>query len=92
MKTAVVQIAGEVLGQAASVIVDAGLEIIGSMAAPWLIGGTVVLIVRGDLLPDECASGPLKLVDIVVTSEAYGRQRISRVSDIRFRGPWGPIT
>jgi hypothetical protein len=81
-RRAVIEIATEVLPDVIGVLGDAGLKIEASLdGSP----GAIVLGVSGDILPEECAEeGVLvKQVAIELTQEAYGRQRMTRVSAIR---------
>lgn len=67
-------------------MMDAGLEVISSAASDRL--GAVKLLIAGDALPEECESASesclahIPSVMIEVTTEAYGRQRLVRVSKI----------
>lgn len=86
MKRAMVKIAGDVLAGVAAVLVDHGLKIVGSTNSPAYDDvRTVVLIVEdpfGNLLPDECADKEWHLVRPEVSVEAYGEQRLRKITRI----------
>lgn len=84
MKTAAVDIHGAVLADCAGILSDAGLEIIGSLMSPQ--SGAVRLLVRGEVLPEDCAIGPLHLLKVTVATESYGRQRLCRLLDLTLCG------
>lgn len=71
-----------------SPLFDAGLAVLGSVAhgGGWR-GALVGLVIAGEALPAECAeSGPLHVVQIILFTECYGRQRLVRVGEIKLTG------
>lgn len=79
-KRAFLDITPEFAGQGIGILEDGGLRIVGSDANPY--PETIRLLIEGDALPTQCARGPLRLVRVIVSSEAYGRQRIHRLSQV----------
>jgi len=81
---AIVLMDPEVLPEAASLILDHGLKIECSLhGQDYGFGGKVALVVTGDQLPEACADYPPRVVSLVVTVEAYGLQRLRRISEIK---------
>lgn len=77
-RIAVIDIDGELLSACAGLLTDAGLQIAGSMPGIW--AGMVRLIIRGDVLPAECEDGTLHVVTAHISVDAYGTQRLRRVT------------
>lgn len=73
---------GEVLRHIGCLL-DHGLCIVGSLDTPSHLPGIVRLIVEGDMLPDKCAHSQLFQIMPIITTEAYGQQRITRVAELQ---------
>lgn len=85
MKHAVILCTCDLLGGGLGPLLDAGVSVFGSFDSSHQ-DRTVILGIEGDALPDECddgVAGPLRLVSVEFTQEAYGLQRITRVSAIK---------
>lgn len=80
MLEAYIDIAAEMLAEAAAVLQDGGISIVSSLCSEER--GSVRLHIRGDALPEACRTGPLRPVTITFTVTSYGRQRLTRISDI----------
>jgi hypothetical protein len=67
-------------------LMDAGLEVIASAQSESL--GVIKLLIAGDSLPEECETSrdacltQIPTVTVELTHEAYGRQRIVKVTKI----------
>lgn len=80
MRKAILEVTGEMLRTGLMPIFDHGLTVVDSLAGDP-IRQTVRLVIAGDTLPAEC-EGELKTVSITIHMEAYGQQRLVKVSDI----------
>lgn len=80
MREACVDISAEMLAEAAGVLQDGGIRILGSLRSPSPM--TVRLHIASDALPDGCGAAVLSPVRIAFTTKTYGRQRLVRISDI----------
>ena len=60
---------------------DHNLDILKSFDSP---PNKIVLLIRGNNLPEECrlSRPPLNVVNLVVSTESYGSQKIRRITDI----------
>jgi hypothetical protein len=78
-----VDIASEMLGDCATLLTDHGLEIVGSLVSPHprVVRLVIAAADNRDLLPSECDHGEIG-VNITITQESYGTQRIRRITDI----------
>jgi len=89
MRRAILVCTAELLREGLGPLFDAGLRIAGSFESRSMQDmDTVVLGIEGDALPEECGPSlnPLREVSVEFTSEAYGRQRLVRVSAIKLTG------
>lgn len=84
-RRALVDVTGEILGQCANVLIDAGFFIVASAPPAITSEGMVRLVIQGDALPAECDTGP-HLVKLQMTQEAYGSQRIVKIDRIDLVG------
>lgn len=80
-RRALVDVSGELLGQCANMLIDAGFLIVASAAPAITSDGVVRLVIQGDALPPECDTGP-HLVKLQMTQEAYGNQRFVRIDRV----------
>lgn len=85
-RRAYVEIAAPCLRDCVGYIIDHGLEVIASGPSDSL--GVVKLLIAGDVLPEECEAATdscltsIQTVTIQMTQERYGRQGITRVTNI----------
>lgn len=78
-KRGVVEFSLDVVARVLQYLDDAGVVVVGSLdnRTP----DTVLLIVAGDTLPDECAR-QLHFIRPLLTKETYGKQSIVRVTEL----------
>lgn len=79
-KRAAVEFSLDVVALVLPILADAGLVVVGSMTNRT--PDTVLLIVAGDVLPEECARQPLRYIRPSMTKETYGRQSLVRVTEL----------
>ena len=89
MRVAVIDVVSEMLLSCTRVLVDHGLQVTGSLNSDR--PGVVRLFVEDQfdrILPAQCDRGSelMKLVSVQLTQEAYGEQRLTRVSSIDIVG------
>ncbi len=88
MRRAIVEVTAECLRDCVGPLSDHGLEVVGCLeSAPGHL--VLPLVIEGDALPDECeirAGSASHVVQVVFTQQAYGRQRLVQVSEIRLTG------
>jgi hypothetical protein len=81
MRRAIVEVTPEFLPEL-GLLLDHGLEAVFSMAsAP----GVIAIVFEGDQLPAECevvGGSALKVIEVQVREERYGRQRLNRIVKI----------
>ena len=97
MRTAVIDLDPEVLGQDFGPLIDAGLRVHCSLdTSAEAYASLVRLVVSGECLPPECERGPgdpVRRVRPWLHMEAYGRQRLIKVDrfdldpEFRFHPP-----
>jgi hypothetical protein len=90
-RRAVIEIAPEVLGECAQVLVDAGFEILGSATSRDLPQRVVRLVIGGDALPEACEGEDLLLITMTIQQDQYGRQRIKRIKDVMLVDGAAPV-
>ncbi len=86
MRVAVITVAPQMLRDLGPLF-DAGIEVRRSLES-LDAHSAVVFVIQGDALPEECEPGldALREVSVEFTTEAYGQQRIVRVSAIKLTG------
>ena len=83
-RQAILMLTADSLREGLGPLYDAGLEVVRSCAS---VNGQVELVIQGELLPEECfPQHPPRTVEVHFSSEAYGRQRITRVSSVEVVG------
>lgn len=97
MRRAILQTTPEfVFDGALSVLGDAGLRCVSTLTDPRGFEPRVCLfVIEGEALPEDCEvdRGPLKVVNVLLQKEAYGRQAIVRVTDVQLTGrTWADLT
>lgn len=88
MRRAILEVIPELLSIIGPVF-DHGLEAVYSVQSAE---GTIALVIQGEALPPECevrGASALQVVQVELTQEAYGSQRMIRVSAIRPTGQTG---
>jgi len=80
-RRAVVEMTPEVMVECVTVLVDAGFRIVGSATTRHMAFEYVRLVIEGDALPEACA-GELRVVRVTFYTEAYGKQRLTRVQSV----------
>lgn len=78
-KRAVIEFDIYVVARALPILADAGLAVIGSLTNRT--PDTVLLLVSGDALPDECAR-QLHYIRPSMSKETYGQQSLVRVTEL----------
>jgi hypothetical protein len=88
MRRAVIVCTPDFLRAGLGVLVDAGLSVFGSYESSAQPEGVVVLGIEGEALPARCEPNlePLLEVSVTLTQEAYGEQRLVRVTTISLTG------
>lgn len=83
-RLAIIVVQPAMLAEVAGLISDHGLDIECTLDGyKTLTGRERVLVMTGDVLPPECETiDPPRVVILHVTTEAYGSQRMRRISKI----------
>jgi hypothetical protein len=87
-RRAVIICTGELLREGLGPLFDAGLTVARSFESDAAGDGVVVLGIEGEPLPSACADEGVCAPEVTIefTTEAYGRQRVTRVSAIKLTG------
>lgn len=85
-RRAIIRIAPEILHEVIRLVSDHGLSVERTLdSGDGFDGLTCALGVSGEGLPERCeeSAGPAPIVTLTITTEAYGSQRLTRISEIR---------
>jgi hypothetical protein len=90
MRRALVDIAAEMLPEAARALVDYGFTIVGSAPNNLMAAQRTVRLVIGSdaipsLLPEECDIG-WRVISVQMVKESHGEQSITKITDVSVIG------